>query len=125
MTTHWIDIDKAGKWTLRAEVVGFRLIRGTHAGSNLGRYFVGLCNRVGIMSRSHSKVHHIKCVRVGCDLTDCDPAVHRNARQYLIQQHFLSNYQVSAPPPSAACLVSNSKPTAVRIANVTIIQCGD
>ena len=58
MTAHWIDVNKAGKWTLRAKVVGFRLIRGTHAGSNLGRYFVGLCDRVGIMSRSHSKVSH-------------------------------------------------------------------
>ncbi len=57
MTGHWIDVDKdSGKWTLRAEVVGFRLIHGTHAGNNLGRYFVGLCDRVGIMSRSHSKV---------------------------------------------------------------------
>ena len=61
MTAHWIDVDKDGKWTLRAEVVGFRLIRGTHAGSNLGRYFVGLCDRVGIMSRSHSKVSHYLC----------------------------------------------------------------
>jgi hypothetical protein len=57
MTTHWIDIDNStGKWTLQAEVVGFRLIYGTHAGSNLGRYFVGLCDCVGIMSRSMSKV---------------------------------------------------------------------
>jgi hypothetical protein len=61
MTAHWIDVDPAvGTWTLRGEVVGFRLIRGTHAGSNLGRYFVGLCDRVGIMSRSHSKVcYHV------------------------------------------------------------------
>ena len=58
MTAHWIDINKAGKWTLRAKVVGFYLIHGTHAGSNLGWYFVGLCDRVGIMSRSHSKVSH-------------------------------------------------------------------
>jgi hypothetical protein len=57
MTAHWIDVNKSsGKWTFRAEVVGFRLIRGTHEGSNLGRYFVGLCDRVGITSRSHSKV---------------------------------------------------------------------
>jgi hypothetical protein len=56
MTAHWIDVDKNGKWSLRAEVVGFRLIKGTHAGSNLGRYFVGLCDRVGITSRSQSKV---------------------------------------------------------------------
>ncbi|KAF5378162.1 hypothetical protein D9615_007596 [Tricholomella constricta] len=56
MTAHWIDVDDSGKWTLRAEVVGFRLIHGTHTGSNLGQYFVGLCDRVGIMSRSDSKL---------------------------------------------------------------------
>ncbi|KAG6906426.1 hypothetical protein DXG01_014018 [Tephrocybe rancida] len=55
MTAHWIDIDEFGCWKLRAEVVGFQLIHGTHAGSNLGRYFVGLCDRVGIMSHTHSK----------------------------------------------------------------------
>lgn len=59
MTAHWIDVDSSGNWILRAEVVGFRLIKGTHAGSNLGRYFVGLCDRVGIMSRSQSKVCHL------------------------------------------------------------------
>jgi hypothetical protein len=56
MTAHWIDVDTAGKWTLQAEVAGFRLIHGTHTGSNLGRYFLGLCDRFGITSRSHSKV---------------------------------------------------------------------
>lgn len=57
LTAHWIDVDQAcGKWALRGEVVGFRLIHGDHSGRNLGRYFVGLCDRAGIMSRSHSKV---------------------------------------------------------------------
>ena len=60
MTAHWMDVDrKSGKWSLRAEVVGFRLIHGEHSGSNLGRYFVGLCDRVSIMSRSHSKVLYV------------------------------------------------------------------
>jgi hypothetical protein len=57
MMAHWIDLNTAsGKWTLQAEVVGFYLIRGTHAGSDLGHYFVGLCDRVDITSHSHSKV---------------------------------------------------------------------
>ncbi|KAF8222520.1 hypothetical protein L208DRAFT_1015113, partial [Tricholoma matsutake] len=31
MTAHWINVDPdTGKWTLRAEVVGFCLIHGTH-----------------------------------------------------------------------------------------------
>lgn len=57
MTAHWIEVTSSAKWKLRSEVVGFRLIHGTHAGKNLGRYFVGLCDRVGIMSRSYSKVY--------------------------------------------------------------------
>lgn len=57
MTAHWIDVDnQTGKWTLWAEVVGFRLIHGMHSGGNLGWYFVGLCDHVGIMSRLHLKV---------------------------------------------------------------------
>jgi hypothetical protein len=59
MTVHWIDVDnQTGKWTLWAEVVGFHLIYGTHSGGNLGRYFIGLYDHVGIMSRTHSKVYH-------------------------------------------------------------------
>jgi hypothetical protein len=55
MTAHWIEV-KDGKWKLRAEVVGFQPISGEHSGDNLGRYFVGLCDRVGIMSKNESKV---------------------------------------------------------------------
>lgn len=59
MTAHWIDVDaKTEAWTLRSEVVGFRLLHGTHAGNNLGRYFLGLCDRIGITSSEYSKVHH-------------------------------------------------------------------
>jgi hypothetical protein len=55
MTAHWIDV-KEGKWKLRAEVVGFQPVSGDHSGENLGKYFVGLCDRVGIMSTLDSKV---------------------------------------------------------------------
>lgn len=55
MTAHWIDVTE-GRWKLRAEVVGFQPIAGEHSGRNLGRYFVGLCDRVGIMSQQGSKV---------------------------------------------------------------------
>jgi hypothetical protein len=55
MTAHWIEVNK-GKWRLRSEVVGFQAISGEHSGWNLGRYFVGLCDRVGICSTGESKV---------------------------------------------------------------------
>ena len=55
MTAHWIEV-KDGKWKLRSEVVGFQPISGEHSGDNLGRYFVGLCDHVGIMSKNESKV---------------------------------------------------------------------
>jgi hypothetical protein len=54
MTAHWIDV-KDGKWKLRAEVVGFKAISGEHSGENLGRYAVGLLDRVGIMDKNESK----------------------------------------------------------------------
>jgi hypothetical protein len=55
MTAHWIEV-KDETWKLRSEVVGFQPISGKHSGDNLGRYFVGLCDRVGIMSKNESKV---------------------------------------------------------------------
>jgi hypothetical protein len=55
MTAHWIDV-KDGSWKLRAEVVGFQPITGEHSGRNLGRYFVGLCDHMGIMNKQGSKV---------------------------------------------------------------------
>lgn len=55
MTAHWICV-KGDKWKLRSEVVAFQGISGTHSGINLGRYFMGLCDRVGICSQNMSKV---------------------------------------------------------------------
>jgi hypothetical protein len=57
MTAHWIEV-KDKKWKLRSEVIGFQPISGEHSGGNLGRYFVGLCDRVGIMSKNESNVRH-------------------------------------------------------------------
>ena len=55
MTAHWIEV-KDGKWKMRSEVIGFKAISGAHSGENLGRYAVGLLDRVGIMSAKASKV---------------------------------------------------------------------
>ena len=58
MTVHWIEV-KEEKWKLRSEVVGFKYVSGDHSGWNLGRYFVGLCDCVGICDKDRSKVSHI------------------------------------------------------------------
>lgn len=58
VTGHWIDV-KDGKWALRSEVIGFRSISGEHSGANLGRYFLGICERVGIVDTQASKVRHV------------------------------------------------------------------
>lgn len=59
-TAHWIRVDaETSKWLLQSETVGFRSIFGMHTGNNLGRYLVGICDRVEIMSRTHSKVSHL------------------------------------------------------------------
>ena len=55
MTGHWIEVTDE-EWKLRVEVVGFQPISGEHCGDNLGKYFVGVCDRVGITSEMHSKV---------------------------------------------------------------------
>lgn len=54
MTVHWIEV-KDRKWKLRGEVVGFKALSGTHSGENIGRYVVGLLDRVGIMGKNQSK----------------------------------------------------------------------
>ena len=56
VTAHWIEI-REGKWKVRAEVIGFQSISGDHSGENLGRYVVGVFDRVGITGKDHSKVH--------------------------------------------------------------------
>jgi hypothetical protein len=56
VTAHWVDVTN-GKWTMRAEVVGFRGISGEHSGANLGRYFLGVCERVGIVNAQRTKVN--------------------------------------------------------------------
>jgi len=55
MTAHWIKV-KDAKWKLKAEVIGFKALSGAHSGENLGRYAVGLLDRVGIMDKKQSKV---------------------------------------------------------------------
>ena len=56
-TAHWIHVNtKTSEWTLQSETVGFRSIFGMHTGKNLGRYLVAICDRIGILSRTHSKV---------------------------------------------------------------------
>lgn len=57
MTAHWIEV-RDGNWSLRSEVVGFQPLSGEHSGWNLGRYFVGLCDRVGIFNKDGSKACH-------------------------------------------------------------------
>jgi len=54
MTAHWIQV-KEGKWKMRAGVIGFKALSGAHSGDNLGRYTVGLLERVGIMDKKKSK----------------------------------------------------------------------
>jgi hypothetical protein len=60
MTAHWIQVLE-GKWKLKAAVIGFKALSGTHSGENLGRYAVGLLDRVGIMDKTGSKASYSIC----------------------------------------------------------------
>jgi hypothetical protein len=57
MSAHWIEV-KDGRWKMRASVIGFKGLSGAHSGENLGRYAVGLLDRVGIMNNTESKVNN-------------------------------------------------------------------
>ena len=58
VTAHWIEVKKEPEemWVMRSEVIGFRTVSGDHSGKNLGRYFVGVCDRIGITDTVQSKV---------------------------------------------------------------------
>jgi len=60
MTAHWIQVLE-GKWKLKAAVIGFKALSGAHSGENLGRYTVGLLDRVGIMDKTGSKASCSVC----------------------------------------------------------------
>jgi hypothetical protein len=59
VTLHWIHVDGSGKWSLKSAVIGMHGLSGNHGGKNMGRYIVGLCDRVGLIGK----------VRVACDQT--------------------------------------------------------
>ena len=54
MTAHWIQVNEK-KWALKWAVIGFKALSGGHNGENLGRYSVGLLDRVGIMDEKETK----------------------------------------------------------------------
>ena len=54
MSVHWIEV-KDRKWKMRATVIGFKELSGTHSRENLGRYTVRLLDCVRIMSQNRSK----------------------------------------------------------------------
>ena len=58
MTAHWVEV-KNGAWAMRSEVAGFQAVLGAHDGQNLGRYLVGMFDRLGIMGPKQSKVNKL------------------------------------------------------------------
>ena len=58
MTAHWIQVWEE-KWKLKAGVIGFKALSGAHSGENLGRYAVGLLDRVGIMDKTGLKASRL------------------------------------------------------------------
>ena len=59
VTAHWIDMKgREGEemWEMHSEVISFQSVSGDHSGKNLGQYFVGVCDWIGIMNTKRSKV---------------------------------------------------------------------
>ena len=56
ITAHWIEANTSGQWSLNSQVIAFRGVSGAHDGANLGRYFIGLCECIGIIAAASSKV---------------------------------------------------------------------
>ena len=49
VTAHWIEVKEG--WAMCSEVIGLCSVSGDHGGENLGRYFVGVCDRTGMTSK--------------------------------------------------------------------------
>ena len=68
ITAHWIEspVKIPTSWSLVSEVIAFRAISGSHTGANLGRYFVSLCERAGIIVDHTTKVHtyNVLCLKI-------------------------------------------------------------
>ena len=58
VTAHWIEVKKEPeeRWMMHSEVIGFRTVSEDHSGKNLGQYFVGVCDQIGITNTDQSKV---------------------------------------------------------------------
>lgn len=73
LTAHWIRTEPKTKvWSFRSQVVAFRAISGAHTGENLGRYFLSLCDRVGITSKTSSKLLCVTADNTSNNDTMCD-----------------------------------------------------
>lgn len=62
LTGHWVQVDRED-WRIRSEVLGLRIVMGNHGGENLGRFMLGMLDRVGVTAKNHdgkraiNKVH--------------------------------------------------------------------
>jgi len=67
LVTERIEV-KDEKWKMRAEVIAFKAVSGAHSGENLGRYAMGLLDRVGIMDKKRSKACRFTWSRITINL---------------------------------------------------------
>ena len=58
MTAHWIRVVKGGEWSLEGRIIALRGLSGNHGGKNMGRYVVGLCDHIGLIGDTRSKVRN-------------------------------------------------------------------
>jgi len=95
VTAHWIDMKgREGEemWEMHSEVISFQSVSGDHSGKNLGQYFVGVCDRIGIMNTKRSKVQSGLSFRFWYWMSDASIAPHSYPWQCLKQHHKMRNY---------------------------------
>jgi hypothetical protein len=57
-TAHWIRVAKGGGWSLEGCVIALWGLLGNHSGKNVGCYIVGLCDHIGLIGDTRSKVRN-------------------------------------------------------------------
>lgn len=97
ITAHWITINESSaKWSMHSQVVAFRAFLGAYTGENIAHYFVGLCERAGIITLPSSKLF---CLTAD-NATSNDKVA--NIMEHLF--HCCNIYSFSADSNRLACL---------------------
>ena len=123
VTAHWIEI-KDDTWKMRSSVIGFKALSGSHSGDNLGRQFVGILKRAGIVTPNGHKVRSL--FFLNHRRLFFFSAQHYHGRQCECKRRALPNSRTpSQQDTGGKRVVSRSKSTRVSVLSLVLFVLSD